>query len=79
MTFNVPYFDLEYLFSYHRDGFAKTGVVSIIFITGMFLEAVKKVEMFGKGYLYFFLGMYHIGGCTFAVAWWCMLKPCNSV
>ena len=54
MTFNVPYFDSKYPFSYHTDGFAKTGVVSIIFITGMFLEAVKTVEMFGKGYLYYF-------------------------
>ena len=65
----------KYPFSYHTDGFAKTGVVSSVFITGMFLKAVKTVEMFEKAYLYFFLGMYHIGGCTFTVAWWCMSKP----
>ena len=44
-------------------------------ITRIFLKAVKTIEMFEKAYLYFFLGMYHIGGCTFTIAWWCMSKP----
>ena len=44
----------KYPFSYHTDGFAKTGVVSSVFITGIFLKAVKTVEMFGKGDLYYF-------------------------
>ena len=75
MTFNVPYFDWNYPFSYHTDDSAKTGVFSTVVITGIFLKAVKTVEMFEKAYLYFFLGMYHIGGCTFTVAWWCMSTP----
>ena len=70
MTFNVPYFDSNYPFSYHTDGFAKTGVVNTLIITRMFLKAVKTVEMFGKG------GLYYFWECTISLV---VLSPLQGV